>query len=372
MKSLLIDTCMGFWALPRMGSTVRGVSSLAAASGLASRGSGGRSSVSGVVATVFGNTGFLGRYVVNQLGRIGSQVIVPYRGDELASRHLKLMGDLGQIVPRPFELRDEQSIHDSVQNSNVVINLMGKHYETMYYKFNDVHVDGAKRVAQISKDAGVDHFIHISTLPPKKECASPWYETKVKGEQAVKEVYPDATIIRPATLWGSSDRLLTRMAADIYNMPYLPLVDDGRAKIQPVWVNDVASVIAAASRDTEGYAGRTFELAGPDVLTIKDIWDFVITSTRQTATFLPVPQIFFSLALRVLGRRIPLVNPSPRYTVDDFLMECSDRLLDESKKGVRRFDDLDVVALHMTGDMGAEVLRRFRKGGDRSSLFYVD
>ena len=350
----------------------RSLSTLAAASGIASRGSGGRSSVSGVVATVFGSTGFLGRYVVNQLGRIGSQVIVPYRGDELAARHLKLMGDLGQIVPRPFELRDEQSVYDAIKGSNVVINLMGKNYETGYYKFKDVHVDGSKRIAEIAKDCDVNHFVHVSTLPPTSKCSSEWLTTKMQGEVVVKSIYPDATIIRPAVMWGSSDRLLTRMAADATFTPYLALVDDGKAKMQPVWVNDVAGVVAAASRDPDGYAGSTFELAGPDVITVEDAWNFVKDSTRLSMTFIPVPGFLYKLWIRAAGQRLPIVNPSPPYTKDDFAMEMANTILNPAKEGVRRFDDLDVVALPITGEMGVEVLRRFRKGGDRSSLFYVE
>ena len=104
---------------------------------------GGRQSVSGVVATVFGSSGFLGRYAVNHLGRIGSQVIVPYRGDGMSSRHLRLNGDLGQIVPVPFSLYDASSITKAVQQSNIVINCIGSRYETANYKYDDVNAKSA-------------------------------------------------------------------------------------------------------------------------------------------------------------------------------------------------------------------------------------
>ncbi|GAU27537.1 hypothetical protein TSUD_29690, partial [Trifolium subterraneum] len=107
---------------------------------LVRKGTGGRSSVSGIVATVFGATGFLGRYVVQQLAKMGSQVLVPFRGSEDCPRHLKLMGDLGQIVPMKFNPRDESSVKAVMARANVVINLIGRDYETRNYSYEEVHL----------------------------------------------------------------------------------------------------------------------------------------------------------------------------------------------------------------------------------------
>lgn len=345
---------------------------LVAAATLAARGSGGRSSVSGIAATVFGSTGFLGRYVVNHLGRIGSLVTVPYRGDELHSRHLKVMGDLGQIVPFPFELRDEQSLRESIRGSSVVINLIGKHYETLNYKFADVHVHSTKALAEIARDEGVSHFVHVSTAVPLAPCSSEWLRTKKDGEAVVRQVFPDATIVRPTDMFGSEDRLLTRMANNIMRLPFIPLANDGESRIQPVWVNDVASVVAAAARDPDRFAGKTLELGGPQVLTVRELYQFISTSIKRDARFLPMPAKLMEFIFKFAGARLPLVNPHPEYTADQISVECAERVLDTSKQNVLRFDDLDALALSVHSDISQEILRRFRRGGDRSSLFYVD
>ena len=113
------------------------------------RGTGGRSSFNGVVATVFGCTGFVGRYVCNRLGKSGSQMILPYRGDHGEAIRLKVCGDLGQVLFQYTQLNDERAIRDAVKHSNVVINLIGREFETKNFTYNDVHVDGARRIARL-------------------------------------------------------------------------------------------------------------------------------------------------------------------------------------------------------------------------------
>lgn len=112
------------------------------------RGTGGRSSFNGMVVTVFGCTGFLGRYVSNKFGKIGSQLIFPYRADHHEALRLRLVGDLGQTNFQFYELGDEQAIRKAIKYSNVVVNLVGRDWETNNFKFDDVHVDGARRIAR--------------------------------------------------------------------------------------------------------------------------------------------------------------------------------------------------------------------------------
>ncbi|RVE47389.1 hypothetical protein evm_007988 [Chilo suppressalis] len=179
------------------------------------RGTGGRSSFNGIVATVFGCTGFVGRYVCNKLGKIGSQMILPYRCDFYDAQRLKVCGDLGQVLFSPFDLRDEESIAKAVRYSNVVINLIGRDYETKNFKYKDVHVDGARRLARICREMGVERFIHLSYLnaeenpkPLVLSKPSMYKISKFQGECAVREEFPTATIIRASDIYGSEDRFL--------------------------------------------------------------------------------------------------------------------------------------------------------------------
>ncbi|KAG8972942.1 hypothetical protein FRB90_010074, partial [Tulasnella sp. 427] len=123
-----------------------------------SYGPAGRSAVTGHVATVFGCTGFLGRYLVSKLAKAGTQVIVPFR-DEDEKRHLKVMGDLGQVVPLMWDIRDPDTIAECVRHSDVVYNLVGREYETKNYTFEDVNVTAAQLIAEVSMAHSVSNFI---------------------------------------------------------------------------------------------------------------------------------------------------------------------------------------------------------------------
>lgn len=166
---------------------------------------------------MFGATGFLGRVLVNRLGKIGTQVIIPYRRefqDEEVKR-LKLAGDLGQILFQEFDLKNPHTIYKAVKHSNVVVNLIGKNFETRNFSFRDVHVTGARDIARACREMGVERLVHVSSLNvtphPKKFLARKplqFLPTKLEGESAVLKEFPCATIIRPAAIFGYQDKLL--------------------------------------------------------------------------------------------------------------------------------------------------------------------
>ncbi|KAF9577274.1 NADH-ubiquinone oxidoreductase 40 kDa subunit, partial [Lunasporangiospora selenospora] len=174
-------------------------------------GAGGRSSTNGHVVTVFGCTGFLGRYLVNRLARDGSHVIVPYR-DEDDMRHLKVMGDLGKIIPMEIHLRNKDSLEAAIRHSDTVYNLLGRDYETKNFSFSDVHVDAAGVLAELSQKHDVDRFIQISSLNADINSSSRFLSTKAQGEDLVRSIIPSATIVRPAVMYGQEDRFLARLA----------------------------------------------------------------------------------------------------------------------------------------------------------------
>ncbi|XP_002736180.1 NADH dehydrogenase [ubiquinone] 1 alpha subcomplex subunit 9, mitochondrial-like [Saccoglossus kowalevskii] len=202
------------------------------------RGRGGRSSFSGVIATVFGgSTGFVGRYVINRLGREGSQIIVPYRCDPDDIRHLKVMGDLGQIIPLTFDVNSDDSLREMMQHSNVVINLMGKDYETRNYRFEDIHIDIAGRVASIASELKIPRLIHLSALGSDWKSPSKFLRTKAAGETIVKNEYPNVTILRPAQIYGREDRYFNDYANHRF-FGGVPLYPGGtKAVKQPLYVS---------------------------------------------------------------------------------------------------------------------------------------
>jgi uncharacterized protein YbjT (DUF2867 family) len=235
--------------------------------------SGGRMSVSGIIATVFGCTGFLGHYVVNELGRHGSQIVVPYRGEESSINALKVMGDLGQIVPTKWAINDKDSIRRAVQHSNVIINCTGRRWDTRNFKMSQVHVDGARLIAEVAKEEGIKHLIHVSAIPSQGSPPSDWFKSKADGEAVVRSTFPNAVIIRPATIWGAQDEFIRHHATLMKYWPIYPLVHPDR-QIQPVYVDNVAQAIIRALISADSF-GKIFEVAGPDVVTTKQFAEWI-------------------------------------------------------------------------------------------------
>ena len=270
---------------------------------------GGRQSVSGVVATVFGSTGFIGRYVVNHLGRIGSQVIVPYRGDGMNARHLRLNGDLGQIVPVPYSLYDEESVMKAVNRSNVVVNCIGSRYETANYKYDDVNHKIAHRLAKLSKQGGVDRFIHVSCFGAAPDSSSEYFRSKYKGEQAVRSFFPNATILRPTTVFGPEDKFLNWIATIGERLIALPVVRGGEQRLQPIYAQDVARAILSCVM-YEQSVGQTYEVAGPDIFTFNNIVKLVNHSAFSDIRVMPLPDLVAKLYGRIMEGvdGLPLLN----------------------------------------------------------------
>mmetsp|Transcript_32271 Transcript_32271/g.63045 ORF Transcript_32271/g.63045 Transcript_32271/m.63045 type:complete len:386 (+) Transcript_32271:15-1172(+) len=244
---------------------------------------GGRSSVSGLTVTVLGCTGMLGQYVVNKLGRVGTQVVVAYRGQEDDTLHLRLMGDLGMIVPMPFHGRDPDSIAKVVERSDVVINLVGKQELTRNFNFYGANVETADNIARVCKEVGVPRLIHVSALAADVNSSSEWLRRKAEGEEAVKNWFPEATIVRPSIIFGDEDKFLNLMAKWYQIMGILPMYGNCKNKIQPVYVDDVAEAIRSIVFDPS-HDGKTFELAGPEVHTLREIAEFVRIKTNRIKT----------------------------------------------------------------------------------------
>ncbi|XP_052798212.1 NADH dehydrogenase [ubiquinone] 1 alpha subcomplex subunit 9, mitochondrial-like [Mya arenaria] len=252
------------------------------------RGTGGRSSFSGLVVTVFGAKGTLGRFIVNRFGRIGSQVVVPYRGCPSDVRDLKLMGDLGQILFNPFELRDEESVRQVCQYSNIVINCIGKEFETRNYTYDQVHVEGARTIAKVAKQCGVERLIHVSALNAGNP-GSKWHKSKLAGEEAVLYEFPEATIFRPADFVDVNDKFCNYYMSNARTITkfrpfygqsilknYLHFHNGGHQIKMPVLIRNVATGIVNAIKDPST-CGQIYQCVGPHAYTLRDLVTFIWT-----------------------------------------------------------------------------------------------
>ncbi|XP_014272317.1 NADH dehydrogenase [ubiquinone] 1 alpha subcomplex subunit 9, mitochondrial [Halyomorpha halys] len=257
------------------------------------RGTGGRCSFNGIVATLFGSSGFLGRYVCNKLGKSGTQMILPYRGDMYEMRFLKVCGDLGQIIFQPFHLLDDKSIRQACKYSNVVINMIGREWETKNFTFDCVHAEGPQKIARIAKECGVQTFIHVSALnanPDPEEYMIPggsnFLKSKHLGEELVRKEFPEAIIFRPSDIYGQEDRFLKYYCSVWRHMgKWVPLYQKGeKTEKQPVYVQDVADGIVAACMNKNA-RGKIYQAVGPTRYLLSELVDWFHRIMNKTESW---------------------------------------------------------------------------------------
>lgn len=331
---------------------------------LVRKGTGGRSSVSGIVATVFGATGFLGRYLVQQLAKMGSQVLVPFRGSEDSHRHLKLMGDLGQIVPMKYNPRDESSIKAVMAKANVVINLIGREYGTRNFSIEEVNHGMAEQLAMISKEhGGIMRFIQVSALGASPSAPSRMLRAKAAAEEAILREIPEATIMKPAVMIGTEDRILNPWAHFAKKYGFIPLMGDGSAKIQPVYVVDVASAIIAALKDDGTSMGNIYELGGPDLYTVHELAELMFEGIREWPHYVKLPLPIakaVSLPREIFLNKLPFPLPIPTMFNHDMIgAAATDTIVSEN---ALTFNDLGLMP-HKIKGYPSEFLIQYRKGG---------
>lgn len=243
-----------------------------------------KSSFTGLTATVFNGSSFVAGSLIARLGKSGTQVVIGYRGSRYQEEKLRIAGDLGQIYFAPYHLKDEDSLYKAMEHSNVVINCIGKESETRNFSFNDVHVEGPRRMARLARQLGVKKFIHLSSINacpnPTPVClknGSEFLRSKYYGEIAVREEFPDAIIFRPADILGDGDNFLnhfTSMQRCRYSAK-LAIWDyyDGVEK-QPVLVKDLVSGIEKAIID-DSANGKIIQAVGPYRYNFYDLIEFM-------------------------------------------------------------------------------------------------
>ncbi|KAK0309208.1 Protein-lysine N-methyltransferase efm5 [Friedmanniomyces endolithicus] len=291
--------------------------------------SGGRSSLGGHTATVFGATGFLGRYIVNRLARAGCTVVVPFR-DEYAKRHLKVSGDLGRVVFIEYDLRNTTSIEESVRHSDIVYNLVGRDYETKNFDFDSVHVEGTRRIAEAAAKYDVDRFVQVSSHSANPQSPSKFYRTKYHGEQVAKEIFPETTVVRPAPMFGFEDRLLHRLA----NATNLLSCNNMQERFWPVHCIDVGAALEQIGLD-DSTVGQTYELHGPKEYNMMELKEMVDREILKTRRHINVPKAIMAPLTEIMN----MVLWWPVGSRDEVEREYLDQVID---KNAKTFEDLDM------------------------------
>ena len=238
------------------------------------------------IATIFGGSGFLGRYIVPHLAAAGYQVRIAVR-DPIAAEFLKLTGNPGQILPWAASVTNPAQVAHAVQGASVVINLVGILAENRAGDFQRIHAEGAGNIARASAEASVSRLIQLSAIGADAASPSLYAQSKAAGEAAVRAAFPSATILRPSLVFGAQDQFFNRFGAMAALSPVMPVISGG-SRFQPVYVGDVASAVMAVLA-TPSSQGLIYELGGPRIYTFRTLLEWILRLVGRKRMLLPIP-----------------------------------------------------------------------------------
>ena len=240
------------------------------------------------LVTVFGGSGFLGRYLVKRLAAAGGPVRVAVRDPE-AGLFLKPMGDIGQIEVVQANVRDHDSVARAIYGAGAVVNLVGVLTQSGRQSFANVHAQGAERVAMAAAAAGVSRLVQVSAIGANANSPSAYARSKADGESGVHAAFANATIVRPSVVFGPEDGFFNRFAAMATWLPVLPIFGGGSGvKFQPVYVGDVADALMSILNDPNT-GGQTYELGGSEVVTMRQVFARIAADTGRKRLAVPMP-----------------------------------------------------------------------------------
>jgi NADH dehydrogenase len=301
---------------------------------------------------VMGAAGFVGRYVVRDLAKTGAPIEALCRHAHYAG-YLRPMGDVGQIALIDCDMNDEDRLRPLLANAEAVVNATGILFQRGKQSFRKVHVEGPALLAKLASEAGAKAFVHISAIGADDKAPSSYSRSKAEGEKRVRAAFPQAVILRPSLIFGPEDGFFNRFGAIARIAPALPLIGGGKTRFQPVYVGDVGAAVAAALEHPEA-AGKTFELGGPQVFTLRELFELLLKEIDRKRLLLPVP---FSLAalIGLLNQMVPILNPL--LTFDQVRMLKRDAV---AAPGALGFEALGIAPLALEPIL-ASYVSRFRR-----------
>ena len=296
--------------------------------------------------TVFGGGGFIGRYVCEALLKAGARLRVAER-DPRKAWYLQPLGGVGQVSAIAADLGRAKSIDLAVEGADAVINLVG----VFKGDLDAIHVEGAGKAAAAAKSAGAKAFVHVSAIGADPASPSDYGRTKGLGEQAVRAAFPKATIVRPSTVFGPEDEFTIRFAS-MARLPFLPVIAP-RTRFQPIYVRDLGRAIAAAALDPKSHGGKTYELVGPDVVTMRELNEQVAAMAGHRPEMVDVPDPI-ARGMAMLG-----FIPGAPLTQDQWLMLQNDNVASGEQAGLKAFGITPTPMAAVAPDW----LGRYKKGG---------
>jgi NADH dehydrogenase len=295
------------------------------------------------LVTVFGGSGFIGRYVCEELFRAGVRVRIASR-DPRNAYFIQPLGPVGKFGFEQADITDLHSVHNAVKSATAVVNLCGVFGRAMHR----VNVEGARNVAEAARDEGAGALVHISAIAADVNSPSNYGRTKGEGEKAIRKAFPKATFIRPSLVFGPEDDLTNRFAA-MGRLPFVPVVAAKR-NFQPVYVRDLARAIAMAALDPSRFGGKTYEIGGPQVMSMVELHRAIFEITGQKPAIVPTPDFITGLIAN-LG-----FLPGAPITRDQWMMLQRDNV---PAKGAPGLDAFGIEPTPLAA-VGIEWLSRFQ------------
>ena len=275
------------------------------------------------LVTVFGGSGFIGRYVCEQLLDAGVRIRLASRNPRMAY-YLQPLAQVGQWGLARANVTNAKSVRAAVEGADAVVNLVGS-----FANMARVHVQGARNIAEAAREAGAKALVHISAMSADANSDAAYSRTKGQGEGAVGKAFPNATVIRPSIVFGSEDQLTNRLAA-MSRLPVLPVIAP-ECRFQPVFVEDLAKAISAAALNPSAHAGTTYEIGGPQVFTMRELTQQILAAAGRDTALADVPAPIASL-ISWFG-----FLPGAPLTRDQWLMLQRDNVASEGSKGLEAF-----------------------------------
>jgi NADH dehydrogenase len=252
------------------------------------------------LVTIYGGSGFVGRYIARRMANAGWRVRVAVRRPNEAL-FVRTYGAVGQVEPVFCNIRDDASVRAVMQSADAVVNCVGILNQVGRNKFGAVQAEGAGRIARIAAELGVGRMVQLSAIGADSAARSDYARTKAEGEALVLEHMPQAVILRPSIIFGAEDGFFNRFAGMTRMSPAIPMVG-ANTRFQPVWVDDVAQ---AAEHALLGKAKPgIYELGGPDVRTFRELMRMMLAVIERRRLLVNVP---FAIA-RIMGGALDLAQ----------------------------------------------------------------
>jgi NADH dehydrogenase len=315
------------------------------------------------LVTIYGGSGFVGRYIARRMAKEGWRVRVAVRRPNEAM-HVKPYGVPGQVEPVFCNIRDDASVAAVMQGADAVVNCVGVLNELGKNTFDAVQAEGAGRIARIAADQGVGQMVHISAIGADADSDSQYARTKAAGEAAVQEAFPGAVILRPSIIFGTEDQFFNRFAGMTRLSPILPIAG-GSTRFQPVYVDDVARAAVA------GVLGKAepgiYELGGPQVKTFEELMQDMLAVIHRRRIVVSLPRFvagIIALGFDILQFVSFQLIENKVLTRDQLKNLGRDNVVSDGAKG---FADLGIEASLM-GPVLPDYLWKFRPSGQYDEM----